>query len=1221
MTSTIRHGFGWLGFLCCVLGSLLVGCGSPPECTVDANCQSGKLCKEGKCIVDDTQKAECTQDNDCPAESSCQKEKCVPLKPKPECTQNDDCKKGQVCEDEKCKTPPPPECESKQDCKFGQECEKGKCTGTPFECADDRDCAGKTKPYCSSIFRCEWECKLKTDCPKGKTCRDNKCELDGSQCTTDKDCVGQRRPYCSKDKLCEWGCRTDEDCPIRESCQENLCKPRSNVCSVNQKCEAGFVCWNEVCVKACNALRPKPGDCPDGYGCVSAQAGGQLYSGTGACLQECGKDKSCGWGMTCLPNGIIPDRTLNKPYCIPIVPLEGKLKPGEICSNSSDSGKTCNGKQDEVCLDAPFELYDGKCAKVCDPYKGTEGNPNCQSNEVCQRVEAHHITTHLGGACLPTGTQKEGEPCHNEPWKTLFCSKGLFCHSGQCSKPCDGSKGRLQNPDCSGDQICNPNLYSPNGASCFTPRKSGESCNLQKPCGGGLVCIRERCAVSCKTSSDCGSNQYCYSSGRSATGFYCVDSCDPTKGLVIHPDCKPGYYCALDVNLPSKAYCNPISPRPPTSVSGPRQVGETCFLSDPQRRQCDATKNLTCYVPVSPAVCVQMCDPQKGLKTNPDCGGASCIEAPGPSHLGGLCERIGTAKLGEVCSNTNGCEKGFICNGGKCVKSCSPKNKNDCSTGEFCWESRCLKSCDFSLGMIPNPACPKGTYCADGFEFQSAPFQPHCKSLANRQAGTRQEGQTCSRLLPGQQCDGSKDLVCSPNVCRKACDPNLGIHSNPNCKTGEGCFVDRLRQSHLGGLCGRICDVANGAFENTRCLEGTTCWNVSGGIQACLARGKQQGSKDLGDNCDERNPSLHCNQNKGLFCNGYGRGVCATACNPRKSGQCGTGEYCGDNPYSFLGGVCLKNPTRKLGESCVRNSGANDCITGLACHDKICIVLCDSAQGETNNPKCAKSQICVEVKLTFYLTPLARDACVAAPKPPGPSKLPDPSVGTKGLGENCRRAACDGKDSTNGRKGLYCFTGNWSCTKACDPKSPATCDANEACLSDSRSHLGGGCFPKPTLKKDDACSSKDSPNPCQNGLFCYGGKCILTCDAKNPTTCTSGEACETLTTSPTGAACRNKPSKKLGEVCHTTENNGAMRCLSGMRCLRSISYQASFCFGAVQKEGAYCDGMKFNCQSGLTCWGARCERACDPKKPTTCKSNEVCHASPSAVMGGVCLPK
>jgi peptidoglycan-associated lipoprotein len=111
----------------CVSGALaLTACPSKPkngECKTSQDCANqtgyGKVCVDGRC-------EECSQDADCQAGFVCRSNKCTP---KPQCGSDTDCPAGQMCQGERCVARQTGTCGSDRDCGTGS-CQNGKCVAS-----------------------------------------------------------------------------------------------------------------------------------------------------------------------------------------------------------------------------------------------------------------------------------------------------------------------------------------------------------------------------------------------------------------------------------------------------------------------------------------------------------------------------------------------------------------------------------------------------------------------------------------------------------------------------------------------------------------------------------------------------------------------------------------------------------------------------------------------------------------------------------------------------------------------------------------------------------------------------------------------------------------------------------------------------------------------------------------------------------------------------------
>src|SRR6266545_3490938 len=106
---------------------VLSGCPAKPkigECKTSQDCLEqqgfGKVCVEGRC-------QECSQDADCKEGFVCRSNKCVP---KPQCTKDADCPEGQRCEAERCVA------KKEAGAEVGKAAEGERAVALPPACAD-----------------------------------------------------------------------------------------------------------------------------------------------------------------------------------------------------------------------------------------------------------------------------------------------------------------------------------------------------------------------------------------------------------------------------------------------------------------------------------------------------------------------------------------------------------------------------------------------------------------------------------------------------------------------------------------------------------------------------------------------------------------------------------------------------------------------------------------------------------------------------------------------------------------------------------------------------------------------------------------------------------------------------------------------------------------------------------------------------------------------------
>jgi len=104
-------------------------------------------------------------------------------------------------------------------------------------------------------------------------------------------------------------------------------------------------------------------------------------------------------------------------------------------------------------------------------------------------------------------------------------------------------------------------------------------------------------------------------------------------------------------------------------------------------------------------------------------------------------------------------------------------------------------------------------------------------------------------------------------------------------------------------VCTRICDPAQGVFDNAACPAGTACSSAGYCEPTAVA---SAGAQQLGQACSRTNPDGFCDGSKKLVC--VESSTCELGCHPAQStttAACGTGQTCMGSWLSPTGGYCL----------------------------------------------------------------------------------------------------------------------------------------------------------------------------------------------------------------------------------------------------------------------------------------------------------------------------
>ena len=154
-------------------------------CSADADCPTGKRCRNGTC------RTLACSDITCGPNQACYRARCYP-----ECQADGDCAHGETCIDNSCRA---------SDC-------------SDVTCGSGETCYRAT---------CYPECQADGDCGSGEQCIDNDCRaLDCSNIT----CSGNETCFRGR---CYPECQADGDCAAGEVCEDNACAPPSAVPAQN----------------------------------------------------------------------------------------------------------------------------------------------------------------------------------------------------------------------------------------------------------------------------------------------------------------------------------------------------------------------------------------------------------------------------------------------------------------------------------------------------------------------------------------------------------------------------------------------------------------------------------------------------------------------------------------------------------------------------------------------------------------------------------------------------------------------------------------------------------------------------------------------------------------------------------------------------------------------------------------------------------------------------
>ena len=407
------------------------------------------------------------------------------------------------------------------------------------------------------------------------------------------------------------------------------------------------------------------------------------------------------------------------------------------------------------------------------------------------------------------------------------------------------------------------------------------------------------------------------------------------------------------------------------------------------------------------------------------------------------------------CSSS--CGNGVVEGDELCDGDCSPVCPEPTSACEEAVLSGTSETCDLSCSLEPIAACISDDgCCAPGCDANSdADCSPICGNGV---------------LEGGELCDGDCPIACeAPSACAEAlltgssetCDAQCSFVAIDVCASGDGCCApdcDANSDSDCSASCG------NGSIEDGETCDGEDCPSSCDDGLACTT----DVLVGAAESC-----SAACVFNPVTECLAVSDGCCAPGCNSGNDPDCSAA--CG-------------NGFKDEGETC----DGEDC--NIVCDDGVaCTADTTIGSAETCNVACSYAEIEVCV---------SDDGCC----PAGCNVVSD---------SDCSASCGDGVVSDD---------------ETCDPgledSCPESCNDNNACTNDSLSGAAESCSLDCSYTEvlecisDDGCcapgcnslNDNDCSPECGNGVIEAGEAC----DGDCPTTCSSDNACESVTL--TGAA-------------------------------------------------------------------------------------------------------
>jgi len=343
---------------------------------------------------------------------------------------------------------------------------------------------------------------------------------------------------------------------------------------------------------------------------------------------------------------------------------------------------------------------------------------------------------------------------------------------------------------------------------CSSPGRDapGGSCQSDRDCAGGLVCLSGTCGghgglcQTCETSLDCaGASARCVSLNEpGGDAKVCSRICEANRDCPADFQCvrsgdSSAGHCLPERNSNGTRSCDSI-PNGECTSAGDCADGERCVRNEcvpPENAECSGDEECSAGEVCRDFECVA--DDQPDCLSRSDCRSDEiCID--------GSCESRNPE--GEGCVFNEECDEGALCVDGRCLSRC--ENRSDCNNREFCREGLCRE-----VECRTNPDCPTGQICVEA----------SCVDACDR-ASDCGDGFECSdngfcEPDPDVECrsnaECARDEMCNDGQCVAPCT------CNQQCPEGEVCNME-------DGLCEDPSDTASPDCENDcGCPSGQTC--------------------------------------------------------------------------------------------------------------------------------------------------------------------------------------------------------------------------------------------------------------------------------------------------------------------------------------------------------------------------------------------------------------
>lgn len=855
-------------------------------------------------------------------------------------------------------------------------------------------------------------------------------------------------------------CRRNVDCQAGQLCVDQRCV---KACNGNQDCDSqDQACIEGYCAPIPGARCTADGDCTTPGPCEVAE--GALCSG-GSCRyqprpagESCAEDNLCTSDERCDGEGRC---TFSEKYCLDPPPAE--CVDGDSVYRSYSNPGRCvpeTGDCNYPPIDRPCASCSATCAVACTGISCSALNGGCQANGICVPEQPPRCEYQV--AADDTACSLPGDPL------------GTFsghCLGGQCAGCTDATT-------CTSPPGDHPECYEPScsGGLCAYQVLPAPTCEQARCLDGYLYAARV-----CGAAGDCPetTRQSCHGFRCNPDGLTCLTACGGDG------DCVPGAYCDAD-----------------NQCAGLLEDGESCAGLGSGRclsGYCDGALccaggdccNLASDCPTSyshASVCSDSSSATscQGTRFDASCRDYVCASVPADddSGCGGLPHACANHLAARLCGNTADQAPPV------CPTSCSVDV--DCESGYTC--NQATHACDRVPGL--GDACT-GT------------GQGSCNS------GLKCESNVCCQATGPTCCTTSSTcaagLTC--NTTAFACNTTCGNYTADRCADPSAtyCLNNACVAKKITGSCQSSIECSNG-----NCVEGVCCNDVCDGVCASC-RGTLTGGSDgtcapIQAGGQDNAPSALCTASgdgcSGGSCACEGGGIGATRCR-RAVGQdcssdaeCATGicecaneqcsarkcstQWCNACEFTANGSSCtaglgtstpIDDPPSCGGTSscyagqCKRDNGTSCNVDG-DCGSNRC--ECGDATCSTSGRKCASAS-CGACEYTIDGSACNGDLAPSV-------TCSDGNACTRT--DTCQAGSCVGSNpvvcnTPRGceQSGGSCNTGDGSCSYTAQPvgyvcrSSSGVCDRTESCAS------GGGDCPA-DAKQPSGTSCSDDGNPC-----------------------------------------------------------------------------------------------------------------------------------------------